>query len=62
VRKRITAKDLTFGERAAATAVWAAMKANTKIGMGLERKRKNRQKNKYHQWQNAVIPYLFYRC
>lgn len=35
-RKRITAKDSTFGEKAAATAVWAAMKAKTKLGMGLK--------------------------
>ncbi|KYN01706.1 hypothetical protein ALC62_07535 [Cyphomyrmex costatus] len=37
-RKRITAKDSTLGERAAATAVWAAMKAKTKIGMGMKKK------------------------
>ena len=30
-RERITAKDATFGERAVATAVWAAMKAKTKL-------------------------------
>ncbi|EFN81559.1 hypothetical protein EAI_03639, partial [Harpegnathos saltator] len=29
-RKRITSKDSTLGERAAAAAVWAAMKAKTK--------------------------------
>ena len=31
-RQRITAKDSKFGERAAATAVWTAMKAKTKYG------------------------------
>lgn len=40
-RQRITARDSTFGEKAAATAVWAAMKAKTKMGMGMKpRKRK----------------------
>ena len=34
-RKRITAKDSTLGERAAATAIWATMKAKTKLGMGM---------------------------
>ncbi|KYQ52679.1 hypothetical protein ALC60_08211 [Trachymyrmex zeteki] len=43
-RKRITAKDSTFGERAAATAVWVAMKAKTKIGMGLKTKKKPMKK------------------
>src|SRR5436190_4946105 len=38
-RKRITARDSTFGERAAATAVWTAMKAKTKFGMGLKTKK-----------------------
>jgi len=39
-RKRIIARDSTLGERAAATAVWAAMKAKTKIGMGLKMKKR----------------------
>ncbi|KAL6416553.1 hypothetical protein ACFW04_013360 [Cataglyphis niger] len=34
VRKRIASSDSTLGERVAATAVWAAMKAKTKFGMG----------------------------
>ncbi|KYN09519.1 hypothetical protein ALC57_18366 [Trachymyrmex cornetzi] len=42
-RKRITARDLTLRERAAATAVWAAMKAKTKIGMGLKTKKKKKK-------------------
>lgn len=41
-RKRITARDSTLGERAAAAAVWAAMKAKTKIGMGLKTKKKKK--------------------
>ncbi|KYQ52379.1 hypothetical protein ALC60_08542 [Trachymyrmex zeteki] len=35
-RKRIVARDLTLGERAAGMAVWTAMKAKTKLGMGLK--------------------------
>ncbi|XP_011858343.1 PREDICTED: uncharacterized protein LOC105555904 [Vollenhovia emeryi] len=41
-RKRITARDSTLGEKAAATAVWTTMKAKTKIGMGLKTKKKKR--------------------
>ena len=37
---RITAKDSALSERAAAAAVWAAMKAKTKIGMGMKSKKK----------------------
>ena len=40
-RERITASDSTFDEKAAATAVWAAMKAKTKLGMGMKRRKKN---------------------
>jgi len=36
-RKRITAKDSTLGERAA---VWAAIKAETKIDMDMKTKKK----------------------
>ncbi|XP_071649168.1 uncharacterized protein [Temnothorax longispinosus] len=39
-RKRVTANDSTLGERAAAIAVWVAMKAKTKLGMGLKTKKK----------------------
>ncbi|KYQ47803.1 hypothetical protein ALC60_13168 [Trachymyrmex zeteki] len=38
-QKRITAKDSTLGERAAAAAGWAAMKAKTKIGMDMKPKK-----------------------
>lgn len=34
-RERIAARDSTLGERAAAAAVWTAMKAKTKLGMGM---------------------------
>ncbi|XP_077258538.1 uncharacterized protein LOC143895358 [Temnothorax americanus] len=43
-RKRVIANDSTLGERAAATAVWAAMKAKTKLGMGLKTKKKKKNK------------------
>ncbi|XP_011700969.1 PREDICTED: uncharacterized protein LOC105457793 [Wasmannia auropunctata] len=33
---RVVARDSTLGERATAAAVWAAMKAKTKIGMGMK--------------------------
>lgn len=45
-RKRVTARDSTLGERAAATAVWAAMKAKTKLGMGMKAKNKLKKKKR----------------
>jgi len=42
-RKRIIARNSTL-ERAAAAAVWAAMKAKTKIGMGMKTKKKTAKK------------------
>jgi len=45
-RKRIIVKDSTLGEKVAATAVWAAMKAKTKIGMGMKSKTKTKTKMK----------------
>jgi len=42
-RKRIIAKNSTLGKRAAAAAVWAAMKAKTKIGMGVKTKKKTKR-------------------
>ncbi|KYN50341.1 hypothetical protein ALC62_14060, partial [Cyphomyrmex costatus] len=42
-QKRITARDSSLKERAAATAVWATMKAKTKMGMGLKRPRKRKR-------------------
>lgn len=43
-RTRITARDSTIGEKAAATAVWAAMKAKTKFGMGMKTKKSSMKK------------------
>ncbi|XP_011631618.1 uncharacterized protein LOC105423543 [Pogonomyrmex barbatus] len=39
-RERITAGDSIFDERTAATTVWAAMKAKTKLGMDLKKKKR----------------------
>ena len=39
-RKHITATNSTLGERTAVIAIWTAMKAKTKIGMGLKTKKK----------------------
>ena len=36
---RVVARDSTLGERAAAAGVWATMKAKTKIGAGMKRRR-----------------------
>jgi len=43
-RKRITTRDSTLEERAAAATVWAAIKAKTKIGMSLKTKKKKMSK------------------
>jgi len=53
-RKRITAKDSTLGEKIAATAIWAAMKAKTKIGMGM--KTKTKMKTKKKRMKKRVLP------
>jgi len=42
-RRRIVARDSTLGERAVATAVWAAMKAKTKIGMDMKTKTRTKK-------------------
>jgi len=44
VRKRIAARNSILRERAAVAAVWAAMKAKTKIGMDLKMKKKKKVK------------------
>lgn len=45
-RERIIASDANLGEKAAAAAVWSAMKVKTKLGMGLHNKRKRKVQNK----------------
>jgi len=45
-RRRIVARDSTLGERAAATAIWAAMKAKTNIGMGMKTKTRTKKNTK----------------
>ncbi|KYN28707.1 hypothetical protein ALC57_01873 [Trachymyrmex cornetzi] len=52
-RKRITASDSTLRERAAATAIWAAMNAKTKIDMGLKQRRRRRARGFFRQ-RNAA--------
>ena len=64
-QKRITAKDSILGERAAATAVWAAMKAKTKIGMGMKTKKRKLTKKRMLPVARSIIlsilvSYLFY--
>jgi len=54
-------KDSTLGERAAATAVWAIMKAKMIIGMDLKMKKKKIDEKTNITWQNAIF-YLFYCC
>jgi len=41
-RKRIAMRDSTIGERAAAAAVWAVMKAKTKIGFENEKEEESK--------------------
>ena len=53
-RKRIVARDSTLGERGAATAIWATMKAKTKIGMGM--KTKIRKKTPKRASQMRILP------
>jgi len=45
-KSRIVTKDSTFGERATATAVWSAMKAKTKLGMGMTKKKMKKKVKK----------------
>ena len=62
-RTRIVAKDSTLGERAAAATVWAAMKAKTKLGMGLKTKTKKRTtKKQILPAANAAVYCRFYQC
>ncbi|KZC13170.1 hypothetical protein WN55_05656, partial [Dufourea novaeangliae] len=62
--QRVTAADASFGEKAAASAMWAAMKVKTKLGMGLKRNRrgrrrsnpiKNSTKKKYNNAQPRIL-------
>jgi len=57
-RKRIAARDLTLGERTAAAAVWAAMKAKTKIGMGLKTKKKKVKRILPIAKRGGILPIL----
>ena len=43
-RERVFANDATFGEKADATGVWTVMKAKTKLGMGVRRRRRGERR------------------
>lgn len=43
---RVIARDSTLGERAAATTVWAAMRAKTKLGMGMKARKRTKAKKR----------------
>jgi len=53
--ERITAKD-SLGEKVAATAVWTAMKAKTKISMGMKTKRKTKMKTMKKTMKKRILP------
>ena len=59
-RERIFANDATFGEKAAATGVWATMKAKTKLGLGMTRtkdkQRKSRRKHPERRRRHRNLP------
>src|SRR5436190_10066381 len=57
-RKRITTRDSIFGKRAAATAVWTAMKAKTKFGMGLKTKKIDKENEKVDTSNSKAWWYL----
>ena len=54
---RVVARDSTLGERAAATAIWAAMKAKTKLGMGMKaRKTTTTTKRRRTKAKKRILP------
>ncbi|KYM96670.1 hypothetical protein ALC62_12666 [Cyphomyrmex costatus] len=57
-RKRITARNSSLTERAAATAVWAAMKAKTKMGMGLKTKKRKSKRIFPIAKRGGILPVL----
>ena len=57
-RERIAAKDSTLGEKAAATAVWAAVKAKTKLGMGMTKRRTKRKRVLPVAKRGGMLPLL----
>ena len=56
--ERIAVKDSTLGEKAAATAVWAAMKAKTKLGMGMTKRRTKRKRVLPVAKRGGMLPLL----
>lgn len=57
-KERIVTGDSTLGERAAAAIVWAAMKAKTKLGMGIKNKLKKstKQPAKKSSRKKRILP------
>lgn len=55
-RERVAAKDSTLGERAAATAVWIAMKSKTKLGMGATRIKRKKSKRRTTATRKRTLP------
>jgi len=57
-RNRIVARDSTLGERAAATAVWVAMKVKTKLGMGMRKTAKRKKRLLPVAKRGGMLPLL----
>jgi hypothetical protein len=54
--ERVVARDSTLGERAAAAAVWTAMKTKTKLGMGLRGTKTTKTKKKRTAKKKRILP------
>jgi len=55
-RTRITASDSVLSERAAAVAIWAVMKAKTKIDMGMKPKKKTTTTTRKKATKKRILP------
>ena len=54
--ERVISKDARLGERATASAVWAAMKAKTKFGMGVTRRGEGSGRKKRRSGKKRILP------
>ncbi|KYN21906.1 hypothetical protein ALC57_05712 [Trachymyrmex cornetzi] len=54
--RRVTARDSALSERAAAAAVWAAMKIKSKIGMGMKLKKTMRKSTTKKIVKKRILP------
>ncbi|KYN27532.1 hypothetical protein ALC57_03078 [Trachymyrmex cornetzi] len=54
--RRVTARDSALSERAAAAAVWAALKTKTKIGMGMKPKKIMRKNTTKKITKKRILP------